>query len=201
VGSDWQSRFLVEGRGGGVKYTIELIDNQRRRSFLTTPLKPGEIGNEQSCRLMGFFVRRDAQSPTLRKWVLETLIKSAPGHDARAEIAACFQFAQNGIVYRHDPLGIERVADLQSILTTLAPNGRPEGDCGIKSVALATSLALLGYKPAFVLAAKSPYAKGFSHIYCQTTLDGRRIPLDPTPVDKPLGWEIPAGRRRIYEIF
>ncbi len=150
---------------------------------------------------MARFVREDATQADLRQFVLREVVGKVRGHDVMGEINACFLFARDGITYRADPYGVERVADLWSTLYALNPN-TPEGDCGIKSVFLATCLALVGRPVAFTVIKQTPADDGFTHVYVNAQDErGSWLALDPTPQDRPAGWKPPRIAEGNYQIF
>ena len=102
--------------------------------------------------------------------------------------------------YRKDPFGVERVADIWSTLYALNPN-EPEGDCGIKSLFFASCCAILGHKPFFVVIKQRPNQKAFNHVYNAVLLEGRMHYYDPTPQDKPAGFEVASSAKFVYPIF
>ena len=163
-------------------------------------LEPGEHGTIQVLEIMAAIVREDAAQADLRKWLLRDVIRKVPGHDYEGELKSCFAFARDHIVYRRDPQGVERVADMWSTLYALSP-GEPEGDCGIKSVFLATSLALVGFEPYFVVIRQTPADVTFHHVYVGVNDGGEHLALDPTPPRERPGWEPKAHQRAYYPIF
>ncbi len=179
---------------------LQVWRDGRRSTGAIKELRPGEQGTLDTLEIMANMVREDATQPDLRKFLLRYIVGPSwrvRGHDHAAELQACFEFAQKGIVYRRDPVGVERVVDMWSTLCALSP-GEPEGDCGIKSVFLATCFALLGEIPYFVLITQSPRDTTFRHVYVALS-DGRHF--DPTPEDEPAGFEAPFLKRVYYEIF
>jgi hypothetical protein len=176
-------------------------DGQKRAAFIE-PLKDGDAGVIQELQIMRDIVRYDATQPDLRKFILRYVLgKRVRGHDYAGEVRACFDFAQRGIVYRRDPVGVERIADLWSALYALSPDDEPEGDCVIKSVCLATCLALLGHYPFFVVMKQSPQDQTFKHVYVGVPLNGKKRALDPTPEETPMGFEAKSFQRVEYPIF
>lgn len=175
-------------------------DGHKSRSYFE-PLQPGDHGTVQTLEVMARIVREDATQPDLRKFVLKEVVGSAVrGHDFSGEINRCFEFARNQIVYRRDPVGVERVSDLWSTLYALSP-GEPEGDCGIKSVFLASCLALVGNRPVFVVIRQTPQDVTFKHVYVGLFHEGKYLPLDPTPQEKPSGYEAQFLARALFPIF
>ena len=165
------------------------------------PLPHGVHGNTRTLYEMAKIVREDAREPDLRRFVLDKILSGVRGHDYRGEIDACFRFARDRITYRRDPRGVERVADMWSTLYALADE--PEGDCGIKSTFLATTLALLGHKPLFIVLRTSPRVEYFQHVYVGVGMGGAGVvlELDPTPEDKPSGWGPQGYRKMACDIF
>lgn len=167
--------------------------------FLNEPLAEGEQGNVQTLGVMAKIVREDRLEPDYRRFVLREIVGGTRGHDFRAEAERCFLYARDRIVYRRDPVSMERVADMWSTLYGLGDV--PEGDCGIKSTFLATCLALLGHKPFFTVIKQRPEQKAFNHVYVGAYVGGQVVYMDPTPNEAPIGWEADSVMKLAYQIF
>lgn len=178
-------------------------DGRQRGEVLQTPLLDGEQGNAQTLAAMIGIVRADRLKADLRRLVLDLVIKDTAGHNFAGEIKQIFEFAQSRITYRKDAVGVERVVDLWTCLFGLE-NSRdysPEGDCGIKSVFIATCCALLGHRPFFVIIKQDEKSQSFNHIYNAVAVGDRFYYLDATPEDKPAGYEPRALKKLVIPIF
>jgi hypothetical protein len=175
-------------------------DGKERKRYLTIPLHEGEQGNLQTLAVMAQIVREDRREPDLRNFILREIVGDVRGHDFGGEMNRIFEFTRDRITYRKDPFGVERVADVWSTLYALNPN-EPEGDCGIKSVFMATCFAALGHKPVFVVVKQRPEMKAFNHVYNGVVTDNGIMPFDATPEDKPAGWETESFEKFYYPIF
>ena len=175
-------------------------DGEERTSYLNTPLLDGEQGNIQTLDAMARIVREDRLVPDLRIFVLREIIGPVRSHDFGGEVQSVFDYAQDQIIYRKDPFGVERVADIWSTLYALNPN-QPEGDCGIKSTFFASCCAILGHKVFFVVIKQRPNQNSFNHVYCAVVLDGELRYFDPTPQDRPAGYEPRSVSKFLYPIF
>lgn len=184
-----------------VKRILQIFrDGRKDIRYLNTPLLDGEQGNMQTLDAMARIVREDRLQPDLRIFVLREIVGDLAGHDAAGEVRRIFEYARDRIVYRRDPFGVERVADIWSTLYALNPR-QPEGDCGIKSLFVASCLAIVGYKPFFVLIKQDPKAAAFSHVYNAVLVNDRLQYLDATPEGQPLGFEAKATNKFLYPIF
>lgn len=180
---------------------LEIIrDGRHHAPIQLRNIGEGVQGNIDALAAMARIVREDVTQPDLRAFVMREVVASIPGHKYGEEIDACFQFARDAIVYRRDPIGVERVVDMWSTMYALNPE-QPEGDCGVKSVFLATCLGLLGQVPFFLVMTQDPSAQEYSHVYVGTIFNKKFLPLDPTPEDEDPGWQSPAWRRMVYPIF
>lgn len=159
----------------------------------------GVAGNLATLRQMAQIVRDDRLNENLRQFVHHQVIARARPHDFTAEVDACFDWLKRNVTYRRDAWGTQRVADLATTIRTRTAN------CISLSVALATMLALIGKKPAFVVLAQQPWGffgdGEFDHVYVCVDMDGQCYPLDPTPEDaRP--WQVYGrGERRQFAIF
>jgi len=172
---------------------------------LTEPLEDGEQGNMQTLAYMADIVRTDRLKADLRRLVLKNIVgEDVKGHDFSGEIERIFNFAQKQIVYRKDPVQIERVMDVWTTLFGLENDADyvPEGDCGIKTTFLASCLALIGHKPVFVIIKQNKHANSFNHVYNGFIDENGEVKyLDPTPEDKPIGYEPKYYEKFIIPIF
>lgn len=175
-------------------------DGHGKLTKLESPLAEGVQGNMQTLEAMARLVREQRCESDLRNFVLREIIGGVRGHNFAGEVEAIFRFTQSEIVYRRDPFGIERVADIWSTLYALNPN-RPEGDCGIKSTFFASCCALVGHKPFFVIVKQRPGQETFNHVYNAVLIDGAIRYFDATPEDRPAGWEVPSVEKLICNIF
>lgn len=175
-------------------------DGKSGTSYLNRPLLDGEQGNLQTLEAMARIAREDRIHPDLRIFVLREIVGSTRGHDFLGEVNRIFEFARDRIIYRRDPFGVERVADIWSTLYALSPD-QPEGDCGIKSTFIASACAILGHKPFFVVIKQSPKQKAFNHVYNAVAIDGELRYFDATPEDRPAGWEAPSWSKFLYSVF
>jgi hypothetical protein len=175
-------------------------DGKKHESSLTLPLADGEQGNMQTLAAMAQIVREDRLESDLRIFVLREVVGDVRGHDHLGELRRCFEFARDRITYRRDPWGVERVADIWSTLYALNPE-TPEGDCGIKSMFLASCAAILGFRPSFVVIKQRPDQRAFNHLYVGIPIEGKMTYFDPTPQDAPIGWEVKSYSKFLYPIF
>jgi|GEM_PF-6099828 len=174
-------------------------DGSVTRQPLTTSLAEGQQGTEQTLRAMADLVIAQRLEADLQRFVEREIVSGVAGHDFEHEVERIFRFAQSRITYRRDPFGVERVADIWSTMYGLGPEAL--GDCGIKSGFFAACCALMGYKPFFVTIRQRPESPAFDHVYAGVWLNDERRFYDPTPEDKPAGWEAPSVEKRVFEIF
>lgn len=186
-----------------MKRVLQIIrDGDKSERNLTIPLLDGEQGNMQTLQAMADIVIADRISPDLRLFILREIVGDVRGHDAAGEVEKIFEFAQRHITYRQDPVGVERVADVWSTLYALNPQEyKPEGDCGIKSLFIASCCATLGHRPYFVVAKQRKNQRAFNHVYNAVIVGGEFRYYDATPEDKPAGWHVDAYETGVFEIF
>lgn len=148
---------------------------------------------------MANLVREDAvKDMVLENWAAQILINARlDSHSSPRETAsAIFRYVQQ-FTYIHDPAGAFDA--VQSARVTI---NRGYGDCDDLSVLLATLLAMVGFKPRFVLARYKRDAPGFEHIYIDLDLNGERLVLDPSTRANGPGWEAGNAIERVrYPIF
>src|SRR5262245_59465525 len=124
------------------------------------------------------------------------IVSSVSGQDARAKIAALFNWVISHITYTPHPFNQQTVQDARRTLELR------EGDCVSLSVLLATLLASLGYQSQFV--AQWVDGEEASHVYVEVFLNGETIALDAVASDEPMGWRqstFDGGFEVAWEIF
>lgn len=180
---------------------LEIIRDGRRYPQIELAAIGDDVqGNITALEAMADVVRNDVAQPDLRAFLMREIVGDVPGHHYGAELQACFEFTQKKIRYRRDPVNVERVVDMWSTMYALNPE-QPEGDCGIKSVFLATCFGLLGQVPFFCVMTQDPSEWSYSHVYVGTIFEGAFKSFDPTPEDEPSGYQAPAFKRMVYPIF
>ena len=162
-------------------------------------LRKGKEGSLQTAVEMAKLVRHDAVSDEgLERFAVQKLIDAKLDSHSRPEdiIEVIFRFVQT-IPYIYDPAG--SFDSVQDARHTLA---KGYGDCDDLSVLLATLLALVGYKPRFVLAKYKEQTEGFDHVYVDVALPTGRIALDPCSRSHAAGWESRQAIERLtFPIF
>lgn len=152
---------------------------QRRLSFLGS-LPSDAPGTHATLKLMAGLVKRYKRDPLMRDTAI-SLIAGLRPRDWTGETRALYEYVRDRIRYTRDISGVET---LQTPPVTMELEA---GDCDDKSTLLATLLECIGHPTRFVATGyRAPQA--FSHVYVETLLGTRWIPLDPT-TDKPFGWE------------
>lgn len=165
-------------------------------------LAGGDPGVEQTVRYMARFAREDSRKGDLRQFFWRYIVRGKR-YSEELCVRRLFDFAQHEIVWTPDPVRVERVRDAWSTLCGVetAPAYSPEGDCGIKSTFLATGLGCFGLRPYYTAITTAPGQSTFKHLFISLPWRGRLWTLDPTPPDRPAGWEAPHIRVRHFQIF
>lgn len=152
---------------------------QRRLSFLGS-LPPDAAGTHVTLKLMAGLVRQFKRDPLMRDTAI-SLVAGLRPKDWTGEARAIYEYVRDRIRYVRDVSGVET---LQTPPVTMELEA---GDCDDKSVLLATLLETIGHPTRFVATGyKSP--QSFSHVYVETLIGVKWVPLDAT-TDQPFGWE------------
>ena len=110
-----------------------------------------------------------------------TICANAPGQEAKAQIAALFNWVTQNITYEPHPFNQQVCQDAKRTIDLR------RGDCVSLSVLLATLLACLGYRSQFV--AQFVDGEDASHVYVEVFLpNGETLALDAVAKDQPIGW-------------
>lgn len=151
----------------------------QERPSLLADLPEGEQGTAVTLRLMRSLVHRYKKAGEVRETAL-TLVAPVRQKDWVGEVNAIFEWVRDHIRYVRDIHGIET---LQTPPVTMDVG---TGDCDDKSTLLASLLESIGHPTRFVAAGyREP--RNYSHVYVETRLGTRWVPLDATLLDKPMG--------------
>lgn len=156
----------------------------------------------QTIHAMIALVISSADSPAVSH-VVNTLLVSLPSHPSNLDITrAVFRWVKGKMRFEEDEevlakMGYEKV-DKELLISPelLILMDHPSGDCDDYSTLLATLLYALHIPVWFVvIAADEELPWKWSHVYCATVIEGRRIPLDASHGNL-VGWEhTPAFRK------
>jgi transglutaminase-like putative cysteine protease len=150
----------------------------------------GNAGTALTLKQMARLAREGAKDPGVIQ-VASQLVRELPQYDRVGEIRALHGFVRDSIRYTNDPIDLELVRTPQAILEMGV------GDCDDKSVLLASLLRCIG-RPSRYVAIELRGLAGFSHVFVETPLGRRWVPLETIrPVEA--GWGPPSAavRRRM----
>jgi len=159
---------------------------QRRLSFLGS-LPPDAAGTNATLKLMAGLVRQYKRDPMIRDTAI-SLVAGLRPRDWSGEARALYEYVRDRIRYTRDVSGVET---LQTPPVTMELEA---GDCDDKSTLLSTLLESIGHPTRFVATGyQEPQA--FSHVYIETLLGTKWMPLDAS-VTQPFGWvpRVPTAR-------
>lgn len=164
-------------------------------------LRHGADGNVQTLRLAAAMVRQAETDEDLRRFAEDLVKDCAPTNEpggTQCQVEKLFEFARDGIRYIDDPPDTERIADAWATIETRA------GDCGDKSILLASLLATVGCQSQFIVQNfhDDVLDHGFDHVHIEAFMpDGSVVQLDPTPRSAIFGWEAPSAVRMRFPIW
>lgn len=177
---------------------LVIVQNGRRaESVRWEPLRHGADGNEQTLRYAAQMVREDSAADERIRAVAASPIAQCAPHDAACEISQLFEFVRDQVRYQEDAPDTERIADAWRTLEHMA------GDCGDKSILLATLLGSLGHRTQFIVQSwDGDLSDGYDHVHLEL-VDGplAGVELDPTNEHAPVGWEARDAARARFEIW
>jgi hypothetical protein len=161
----------------------------------------GKLGSYQTAEEMAKLVRQAAiHDIGLGNFAAQILVRN--GLDSHSDqddvVDAVFRYVQK-FTYISDTTGTGAFDAVASARETMRSG---HGDCDDLSVLLASLLALVGFRPSFVLAKMREASSGYDHVYVQVFTKKGRIALDPTTRKYGMGWESPnAIERVVFPIF
>src|ERR1700747_89427 len=146
-------------------------------------INDGPAGIAQTLAMMSELSRAGRLSPIWREAAL-SLISPYDQKDCVAEITALHAFVRDHIRYVNDPDELELLQTPEKTLELRA------GDCDDKSILMASLLRSIGYAARYRAVGTRPGI--FEHVYVETKLGTRWIPLETTePVE--VGWQPPEN--------
>jgi transglutaminase-like putative cysteine protease len=130
----------------------------------------GRAGTLAVLKAMREITRKGKTNPAVFDLSRE-IVKNIPPKKWGQEVAAVFRWVRDNIRYIKDPRNIETLHTPEKILEYA------QGDCDDQSILLATLLETIGHPARFVAVGFAPDT--FSHVYVETKIGNRWIPLDP----------------------
>lgn len=149
-------------------------------------LSPGKRGTGETLAIMRQLAQSGARDVSVREGAVRILRGAGVrGHDFRRELEALFRYVADRVRFVRDPHGVEL---LQAPRYTLEHGF---GDCDDKTTLLVALALSVGQPVQLALRAIGATPAAFSHVYAVASVNGQRIPLDPTWPGTPFGWEAP----------
>jgi len=133
-------------------------------------LPSGRAGTAATLREMRRLARDGAKDAGVVQ-VASQLVRDLPQYDRVGEIVALHGFVRDSIRYTNDPIGYELVRTAKAVLEMGV------GDCDDKSILLSSLLRCIG-RPSRFIAVEMKGMAGFSHVYVETPLGSKWIPLE-----------------------
>ena len=136
-------------------------------------ISEGTEGVRETLAIMRSIARRYRSDPSIVEYA-RRLVMGVPQKDWLGQVRKIFYFVRDRIRYVQDPNEVETLSTPEYLLANMSAGG----DCDDKSVLLATLLEASGHPARF-------RAVGFeggalTHVYVETKLGERWIPLDTT---------------------
>jgi transglutaminase-like putative cysteine protease len=173
-------QFGVYERVGGFKVTRGTLPR-------------GDAGTRKTVAIMQRLAHEGSNDLEVREAAIDIVRQAGvPSHDRYGELRALYVFVRDRIRFTNDILGVETLQGARYTLSVRA------GDCDDRAVllsALAMSIGIPAMLSFRVIAVNPSRPRSFSHVYVVARLKGRRIALDPTYENNPLGWEYPSPFR------
>lgn len=133
----------------------------------------GDAGTRATLRAMRAYAKAGSKSITVREQALEC-IRPVPGHKNWAgQVHALHAFVQGRIQYVRD------IANVETLQTPEMTLNYGQGDCDDQATLLAALLLSVSHPVRFVAIATQPGGP-FAHVYCETRIGPKWIPLETT---------------------
>jgi hypothetical protein len=131
----------------------------------------GRAGTLIVLKEMRFLARQGKKNPHVFDLSRE-IVKNIPPKKWGQEVDAVFRWVRDNIRYIKDPRNLETLHTPEKILEY------GQGDCDDQSILLASLLETIGHPARFVAVGFSPDT--YSHVYVETKVGSRWVPLDAT---------------------
>src|SRR5271168_1090320 len=133
-------------------------------------LPGGRAGTAETLKEMARLAKEGARDAGVIQ-VASELVRNLGQYDRVGEVCALHAFVRDSIRYTNDPIDLELVRTPRAILEMGV------GDCDDKSILLACLLRCIG-RPSRYVAIMMKGQSSFSHVYVETPLGKRWIPLE-----------------------
>ena len=148
------------------------IHQPKTKTTITLSLVPdGKAGTLAALKMMRKLARDGKSNPQVFELSRE-IVKNIPPKNWLKEVDAVFRWVRDNIRYIKDPRNIETLHTPQKILEF------GQGDCDDQSILLASLLETIGHPARFVAVGFAPGT--YSHVYVETKVGNKWIPLDAT---------------------
>lgn len=151
----------------------------------------GKAGILDTLKAMSRFVKDGKKTMPVREAAL-SITQPCQQKDYACEVRAIHAFVRDSIRYVQDIQDVETVASPEKTLEYRA------GDCDDKVVLLCALLAAVGHPTRFVAVSFEPGV--YSHVYAETLIGDRWIPLETTEAVE-AGWSPDARMMRSTPLY
>lgn len=155
----------------------------------------GKAGTLQTAGIIARLIRSGAKDFAVRQHAIQIFrLARVPAKDRLGEVRALFEWVKQNVRYTRDIFRVELLHTARRMLELRA------GDCDDMTILLGSMLLSTGHPVRLALVGfrrNKPHS--YSHIYLETHVRGKWIPLDAT-VHRPPGWAPPALWKRICDI-
>lgn len=161
------------------------------------PLPSGDAGTERTVREMGQMIRKGSRQPAVRSLAVSIVYPYKTDYE---RAAALFYYVQRNVNYVRDSAIAEMLHSPTWQISSYNKNGFYHGDCDDHTIFLGSMLLSVGYPVRIVVVRVGKTAGPFNHVYLETLVKDRWIPMDATKKDSPVGWLPPVIRLRRFPI-
>lgn len=156
----------------------------------------GDAGTDATVREMIRQAKAASEVPRVRTWARRILLIAQ--QQGQSPLTALYNWCATKVIFKRDPSGWERIRHPNRMLEEVEQHGRTAGDCDDLATLAVSLLMAMGHpRPVFIVMGREPGGR-YEHVYFGVV--GRRdnlIAMDPQE-RMPLGFEIPAARRKVY---
>jgi transglutaminase-like putative cysteine protease len=164
---------------------------------LEIPLPPGDSGTVATVREMANMIRKGSRHPAVRQLAVSIVYPYKTDYE---KAAALFSYVQKNVSYVRDNAVAEMLHSPSWQISSYTKNGFYHGDCDDHVIFLGSMLLSVGYPVRLVVVRVGKTAGGFNHVYMETLVRNKWIPMDATKKDSPMGWTAPAVRMRRFPV-
>jgi len=139
------------------------------------PIPGGDTGTAKTVSLIRALIDQGAKDPAIRELAASIALS---GDTDLEKVLSLHDFVKSRMMYLRDPVNAEYLGGARYHLDSFYRRGFASGDCDDHTIFLGSLLESVGYPVRLVTTRQKPGFGPYDHIYLETYVGGRWVPLD-----------------------